>query len=505
MSGRRLNAIVGMVFGYGTILVALARNVLFVPIYLHAIPLAEYGSWLATGGALALLLINDFGLSGVVSQKVSACFGAGDLTRVGSLIGSAVAIGSIMAMGLTVISMALVPLLPGLESLSELERKTVTNCFLLAIAANALGLIGGTAAGVLRSLQRSALAGSIFLLADLINIGLLLILLVNGKGLYAIAVGILVRATLIALAGSIAMWFVCCRALEIEVTLSWLRVRELLGSSSQFFFCSIAMKVQTQANVFFVNSILGPTSAAIFSLTVRAHETVQLLLGQVNTALVPSMTHLFGSGNLLRFRVVLLRMLLTLACISALAMSLTIILNAGFLRLWVGEYAFAGQKVSILMGGALFVALVGSVGYDALVAQGEFKLVSKVFAFTSLLQVILLLLFLDHGLWIAPTATLFTGSVWGLLFWRSVARDVGITRVEVYGLLSQLGRIVAFSTLTICVSMLVYPMAKSWTALIIESLVSTSVLVGGYLLLSAKLRIVVREEIGMTIRAMRLT
>src|ERR1017187_10409872 len=79
MTGRRRSAILGMLFGYTSLLIALARNVLFVPIYLHNIPLAEYGAWLATGGALALILVNDFGLSGVVTEKISMSYGAGDI------------------------------------------------------------------------------------------------------------------------------------------------------------------------------------------------------------------------------------------------------------------------------------------------------------------------------------------------------------------------------------------------------------------------------------------
>ena len=104
MNGRRRSAILAMLFGYASLLISLARNILFVPIYLHNIPLAEYGAWLATGGALALILINDFGLSGVVIQKISVRFGAGDIKALGSLAGSALTIGLLMALLLTAIS-----------------------------------------------------------------------------------------------------------------------------------------------------------------------------------------------------------------------------------------------------------------------------------------------------------------------------------------------------------------------------------------------------------------
>lgn len=505
MNGRRSTAVYGVVFGYSSILVSLARNVFFVPIYLHSISLAEYGAWLATGGALALMLINDFGLSGVVTQKISAALGAGDLAALGPLAGSAQIIGLLMALGLTAISLIFVPFLPGLESLSALQKHTVVNCFAIAVGANAAGLVGATAISVLRSLQKAALAGSIVLCADLVNVAVTLIGLFLGGGLYAIAAGMLARSLILALAAPFVVWVVCSRSLHVALIVRWSATRELLGDSSRFFLSAVAMKIQLQANVFFVNSILGPTSAAIYSLTVRAHETVQMLIGQINAALLPSVTHLFGSGNLARFRSVLLRMLISLAGVTAFAMSLTIILNAGFLRLWVGSYGFAGQSVSLTMGAALFVSTLGYVAYDALVAQGKFKLVANAFVLTSLLQVLLLVTFLGRGAWFAPTATLITALIWGLFFWRNVGAGIGMTLSEVLGSLSELGRIVGVSAVVIAGFLVFYPVANTWGGLAAEALACVVALASGYLLLSAQIRFILREEIGMTLRSLRPT
>lgn len=505
MNGRRSTAVYGIVFGYSSILVALARNVLFVPIYLHSISLAEYGAWLATGGALALMLINDFGLSGVVTQKISVALGAGNFEALGSLAGSAQIIGLLMAVGLTAVSLVLVPFLPGLQSLSALQQHTVVNCFAIAVAANAAGLVGATAISVIRSLQKAGLAGCIALFADLANVAVTLIGLFRGAGLYAIAVGMLVRSLILAVGAPLGVWTVCSRGLKVALIVRWPSVRELLGDSSRFFLSAVAMKIQAQANVFFVNSILGPTSAATYSLTVRAHETVLMLIGQINAALVPSVTHLFGSGNIARFRSVLLRLLITLAGITAFAMSLTIVLNAGFLRLWVGSYGFAGQNVSITMGAALFVSSVGYVGYDALVAQGKFKLVANAFVLTSLLQVFLLMTYLGRGAWIAPSATLTAAVIWGLFFWRRVSAEIGMTGSDMLRSFTELGRIVGVSAAVIAGFLAFYPVANSWGALIIEALVCTVALAGGYLLLSSQIRLIIREEAGMTLRALRPT
>lgn len=505
MTGRRRNTMLAILFGYASLIIALARNVLFVPIYLRHIPLPEYGAWLATGGALALILVSDFGLSGVVTQKISRCYGAGDREGLGSLTGSALAIGCLMALFLTAISIACVPLLPGLLTLDESEKQKVIHCFLIAIYANALGLVGATIASVIRSLQKAAIAGWVTLAADAANVIVLLVGLHRGDGLYAIAHGMLARSAVLVVTGAAALIVVCARAVPMTIDVRWYRVRDLLGDSSRFFLSSIAMKVQSQANVVFVNGILGPSAAAIYGLTVRAHETVLMLLGQFNASLVPSMTHLFGSGNLTRFRAILLRILLSIAAVTALLLSITVILNSGFLRLWLANQSISGQGISILMAVALFTSSLGYVAYDALIAQGKFNFVSKVFLLSSLLQLLLLAAFLEVGAWFAPAALLLAAFVWGSLFWKRLGKEIGVTPAEAHGLLVELTRIVAVSAVTAAAFLIFYPTASSWWGLIGEGLLALTCLACGYLAFSAAIRHVAREEIGMTVRALRPT
>jgi len=505
MTGRRRSATLAMIFGYASLATSLARNILFVPIYLHNIPLAEYGAWLATGGALALILINDFGLSGVVIQKISLSLGARDFRALGSLAGSALTVGSLMALLLTAISLACVPYLPGLQQLTSSQKHIVVNCFFIAVSANALGLAATTAMSVIRSLQMAVAAGSIALAADVSNISITLLGLLYGHGLYAIAAGMLARSVVVALAGGIVLAIVCSRRQYLTLIFSWRAVRELLADSSRFFLSSVAMKMQSQANVVFVSSILGPSSAAIYGLTIRAHETVMMLIGQINSALVPSVTHLFGSGNLARFRAVLLRLLLSVASISALALSLTAILNMGFLHLWLVNQHFLGQDVSILTAIALFTTSLAYVAYDALVSQGQFNFVSKVFIVSSLVQCLLLAVLLRFGLWIAPMVTLFCALIWGSMFWRRVNIGINLTSAEVRGLLLDLSSLIGVSTLTAAGFLAFYPAVNSWWSLIMEALLSIGVLIFGYLMCSTTLRTIAREEVALTIRALRPT
>jgi O-antigen/teichoic acid export membrane protein len=327
--------------------------------------------------------------------------------------------------------------------------------------------------------------------------------LLAGYGLYAIAVGLLVRSAVLAVVSLQAMWLVCSNSLSTRLAVAGGDVRSLLAESSHFFLSSIAMKLQSQANVLFVGAVLGPSTAAIYSLTIRAHETVFMLISQINGALVPSVTHLFGSGNMARFRAVMLRVLVSISTLTAFALTITVILDMAFLRLWVGQYAFGGQLLSVLMASALFVSSIGYVAYDALIAQGQFRFVSRLFLGTSVLQVVLLGSQIHWGLWIAPMTTLVTSCVWGSAFWGSIATDHALSGAEVHALLKEVARIVGVSTAVAAGFMLFYPAPHSWLSLGAEGLLSAVCAGFGYLALSRTIRSIVAEELALTLRLFR--
>src|SRR5262252_7865952 len=89
--GRRHVVMWNAVFAYGSLALTVTRNLLLVPLYLHFVPLAEYGAWLATGGALVQLLMTDYGLAGVVTQRIASATGAGAQERIRELIAAALA------------------------------------------------------------------------------------------------------------------------------------------------------------------------------------------------------------------------------------------------------------------------------------------------------------------------------------------------------------------------------------------------------------------------------
>jgi hypothetical protein len=110
---------------------------------------------------------------------------------------------------------------------------------------------------------------------------------------------------------------------------------------------------------------------------------------------------------------------------------------------------------------------------------------------------------LRWGLWIAPAATLLSAAAWGSLFWRNVSAAISLTSLESRRLWQDGARILGISVATCTGFLLLYPATPSWLSLILEALLCGAVLSAGYVLSSASIRTIAREELNLTLRALR--
>ena len=496
---RRLAAAWGLLFGYAGVFLAVARNILLVPVYLHFVPLALYGAWLATGATLIQLLVSDFGVAGVLTQRSSALHGAGESKALGELMGSGLVAGLILTAASLVLGVGVVAAVPTLPGLGAQETADLTRCLYLAVLAAALGISGAIAQGLIRSLQLSAAAGTLTLAAEILNILVSVVMLFAGAGLYSLVWGMLARSAFLAIGSALYLWW----NLRGKVALSVHRkqVSLLFADGGVALITALSMKSLTQANTLFVGLILGPTSAAAYGLTVRAYETLAVFLGQMNAALAPAMAHLWGSGNTSRFRAVLANIASGSALAAALGIIAVVSVNESFVRLWLHQPVFAGQTSSILMALAVWVAQIGYVAYDALYSLGRFRYIAATYVMAEVLQIILLVSFLRFGLWMVPLASVLTALVWGGAFWLRVSRELDVSRADRTATVTDLLTI-ALCAVAVGTSLLaLYSPAESWDGLIARAAASALAMLVATLAMSTRLRTMLAVELRMTLRS----
>jgi O-antigen/teichoic acid export membrane protein len=494
IQNRRRAAAWGTALSYLTTAFTIVRNVLLVPLYLRFIPLIEYGAWLATGAALVQMLVSDFGLAGVLLQKASSLLGARDIRRLGQVISSGLLASLGLALVLTTATGIIITLLPAMRGLTAVQSVTAQNCFFLAVIASGVGILAGTCFSLARSFQQSVIPGLAVLIGELAFIATAVALLFVHCGLYSIAVGLVARSTVSAALLLSYLLIVCRRRWALHLRPSWRETRTLFSDSWTSFFSSLAMKLQSQSNTFLIGLIIDPAAAAIYALTVRVHDTIAMLLGQFNGALVPSLAHLQGFGDSLRFKAVILRLLPLIALFTTTAVTVTLCVNMQFVALWVGSSKFGGQAVSLATGAAVWLTAICGVAYDALYASGRFKTIASTFVLTALTHVALLATVLRFGLWTAPVVTLVTTSIWGLVFWIKLAVEIRVDRRDLSVATHTLPILAVIAVVTVLGYLYCAPRAASWGYLAISTVSTALLVVAASLSFSASLRRIVLEE-----------
>jgi O-antigen/teichoic acid export membrane protein len=249
-----------------------------------------------------------------------------------------------------------------------------------------------------------------------------------------------------------------------------------------------------------IGYMLGPTSAALYGLTIRAHEAALLFLAQVNGSIAPSMAHLWGSGNADRFRELIMRIALIGALAGGVCMAVIIAVNADFVALWLHERGFAGQTTSILMAVMIWVSAAGSVAYDALYALGRFRLIATTFVFTALTHVAILIGLLPHGLWGAALATLISTLLWSAVFWWQLQHTIQLHRAHLKRMLGDFLATGACGAGIAAALLIVVPRVETWTGVISVAIVCAIAATAIILLLNPHIRAICRIEAAMTAR-----
>lgn len=439
-----------LVFGYLNIVVLLVRNILMVPLYLTFIPLVEYGAWMATGLVLINLIIVDYGLAGVTIQRVSYLLGKSDIDALGSAIGTSLLAGTCLSILLTILCLSFSGYVPSLMQLEGDVGERVLHCFIIAIFSNAVLIVGISSLGIIKSLNFPITAGVVNPISDILSLVLTVILLQEGFGLYAIAIGLLVRALMVMLIGFLSCLFVCTRYFKLNLKVSMLEMKLLFKNTIFLFFSSLGMKLQTQSDTFFVGVFLGPQSAAVYGLTIRGYETVRLFVSQIGCAVGPSLANLYGSSENGRFQDVVLKISMILMFLSGVGFAAFAVLNQAFVDLWVGEGLYVGNTTTYVLALAGFIMMTCSAAYDSLTAGANFKLISKIYVSTAVVHLIMLYLLTRFiGLWATPIAHLLSASMFGVIFWMRAKDQYGMS-------ISPLMKILKNALLVIVVVTLVY-------------------------------------------------
>ena len=347
-------------FAYLQFALTIVVGILMVPFVLDRVGATLYGYWLASGEVLAYAAMADLGVLGVIPWMIAQADGRKDRDAIRQLLSTGFVAAIIVSAIYVVLVIVLWHVAPAVLKLGPAERQAIAGPLALIAGVTAVVLPLRVANSALIGLQDVRYCGSVTTVAWGIDAVLTAALLLNGFGLWALAVGASVPAALTALAALLRL-----RAIAPDLVQSWPRpsrqaVATLFKEGGGGWLAAWGWRLASATDAIVVASLGYPVWVTILAMTTK--------LGQMltNMAWVPGdsglvgLAQLAGEGNAVRLRAAvaaLSRVYLTLATVAA---CVVLAANPGFVKGWVGGDFFAGIRVNALLA---LVAIAATAGH----------------------------------------------------------------------------------------------------------------------------------------------
>lgn len=361
---RRRGALVMLVGGYANILLLVVQGLVLVPLYLRHLGSETYGAWMASGDLLGWLAVLDMGIAGISAQRMAAAHGRGEHGTIGDYFGTGLAVQALLVGVLTVLAVLASPFVPAWVRLEGTAGTELAACFAVAGVATGLGLLGNVVSALALSTQRMVFVNLAIFVSGLAQIAVTLALLLGGHGLWALALGMLVRTGLmLALVGAHAA-YVLRHDLGVRARVRGEVAREFSALSAVSVLAMLGNTLVGRSDAVLIALFHGPQTVTLYVLTRRAAEMLAMFLARIGGAVYPGFAHLVGSGEQARAAAVMGQVARLYFCAAVPAVALYMALNRSFVELWVGPGRFAGQGLTVLVGlNVLFVGWAALVLY----------------------------------------------------------------------------------------------------------------------------------------------
>lgn len=336
-------------FSYVQFGLAFVSGIVMVPLILTKVGAQNYGLWLACGELLAYSAMVDLGVLNVLPWLIAEKDGRKDRAGMRKLIGYGMAASMVTSLLYILVAVLMWGLSVGLADLSGANNATLFGPLLFLIAGTAVLFPFRTFYAVLQGLQDVVFFGLLGVGQWALNICLMLVLLFNGYGLYALAASSVVPPMI-----GCALCLIRIRLVAPDLLTAWSRptfseLSYLMKEGFGTWLGNFGWRMIAASNSAIIVAIRGPEMAVVYACTAKMGEILMQLSWQLPDSGMVGLAQLSGEGDQKRVREVVLSMLRLLLVTTGGVACAVLLLNPGFVSLWVGADKFGGLALNALL------------------------------------------------------------------------------------------------------------------------------------------------------------
>jgi O-antigen/teichoic acid export membrane protein len=325
------------------------NGVLLVPLYLQYFSVGTYGSYLSSGNIVGMLGLLEGGMSFVLTQKLSGCYGKKDLSEFSKILGSGLLISISIVSFLMLIGLAFFPFIADWVKAEPSEYRNIQYAFLFSAMGAGLNIFFHNISSVFQAILKVTISGYANLISTIAGITVTLLGLKFGLGVVSIAFGLFTKGLVGILILIIALKNVFKKEKFQRIQVDKLHVRDLINSVLPMFGGGIAKSLVANSQLLIITNFINPTSSAVFFITGRIFIVCDSLLAPVGSSIFASISQIVGEGNKILVKESIVNIFFIFNVFSIFILSSTFILNSTFITILLGEDKYGGNLLSLFL------------------------------------------------------------------------------------------------------------------------------------------------------------
>lgn len=409
--------------GVGDKFILFAQGILLVPLYLSALGADIYGYWLATGGVIAWLGAFDMRMAVAITQKVSCAYGTGRISEMNDAFVSGILVYCLVLSPVLPVAILTFPYLAQFLKLPSEFYSDFYHAYLFSVLGLVFSLLTGGLVSLSKGMLRPKFPVVVHFICGLIQIVCIAVLLSEGWGVRAIGFAVFLRFAL-------SMFFNAFYALYLlrEVNINTKKigsskamVRDYCSVLPPMFVSRLTTGVVSKIEPTLILRFLGPEVAAGYSVTKAAGAILVGLANSVTASVFPSFASIYGDKSREQAVQAFRRCLEIVSGFALFYFGGYILMNSGFVALWVGDGLYLGNGLCILLGVSLCGMVLSNYLNNTLTAMGDFNFASWVRTSSEALRFIVMIVFLYfYGVIGMPIAVIVTSIGDSIIYWRRI-------------------------------------------------------------------------------------
>lgn len=357
---------------YASNAIIIIQGLVMIPLYLQTLGAELYGFWLASGGMLAWLSMVDVGGAAITRVRCANAYGRGDLQRMVDYFWHGAGIMASVILIFLLLLLVMVRWIPELIQVDLEFRELILDCLYITGLGTALHLSELFLREFIFSTQRTLLPSLGTLVGLIISLLFLLLgLIVFNWGLYALALAAVIRPLLPLLLNL----FVAAGLLQsAQARVNWSKkvFRDYCATTPSVLAAKASGVFLYQLPVILLTRLAGPEVTVAYNVTMRLLEMAKHFINQPLSSLYNSSAHLFGDQSVrpAKTRSIFSKLSLAFSLSTLAAFGTYILLNQGFVHLWVSPEKYLGVSFTVLaalaallqMRSILYTSLIGAHG-----------------------------------------------------------------------------------------------------------------------------------------------